>query len=84
MDDGFEVAFFGCDEGEALFKVETHLTAKDGACARSGAVFFNGAVFEDVAHEVEIFLFHVSFFLFLFNVLVHIMGLNIPVCQRCG
>jgi len=57
MDDGFEVAFFGCDQGEALTEVKAHLMAEDAARACSCAVFFYGAVVEDVAHKVEI-LFH--------------------------
>jgi len=59
VNDGAEVAFFGGDEGEALCEVEAHLAAKDAEGSGSGAVFFFGAVFEDVTHKVEI-MFHDS------------------------
>jgi len=52
MDDGFQVAFFGCDEGEAFLQIKAHLAAKNTVGSCSGSIFFFCAVFQHVSHEV--------------------------------
>ena len=54
VDDGFEVQFFGGEEGETLFEVETHLMPEDGQGAGACAVFFADAFGEYAAAEIKI------------------------------
>ena len=48
--------FFCGQERETLGEVKTHLMTKNGAGACAGAICFVGAVFVDMAHEVEVSL----------------------------
>ena len=54
VDDGAQVQFFGGEKREAILQLEAHLVAEHRAGAGAGAVGFVGAVFENVAHQVEI------------------------------
>ncbi len=51
--------FFGCDHGKAFRQIETHLVTKNAEGAGACSVFFFGAVFEHMPHEVVV-LFHNS------------------------
>ena len=52
MDDGFQVAFLGSDQREALCKIEAHLVAEHAGGAGAGAVGFFCALVEDVLHQI--------------------------------
>ena len=58
VDDGAQVAFLGGDEREAFGEVEAHLVAKHREGAGAGTVVLARAVFEHVAHQIEV-MFHV-------------------------
>jgi len=54
IDDGLDVHLLGGHQREAVLQVEAHLVAEHGTRAGAGAVGFVGAMFVDMAHQVEI------------------------------
>src|SRR5690606_23322528 len=54
VDDRAQVELLGGDQRKAFAEVEAHLPAEHAAGAGAGAVGLFGAVFEDVAEEVEV------------------------------
>ena len=64
VDDGFKVNFFGGDQRKTLRQVKAHLVAKDRARAGAGAVGFDVAVFQHMAHEIKISLHEKTKFLY--------------------
>ena len=54
VDDGTQVALLGGDEREAVGEVVARLPAEHRQGAGAGAVVFAGAMFEHMAHQVEI------------------------------
>lgn len=54
MDNRFQMQLLGGDQGEPLLQIEAHLVTKNRACAGPGAVGLGGAMFVDMAHEVEV------------------------------
>ena len=56
VDDAFQVQLFGGYERKAFAEIKAHLVSKAGDRARTGAVIFFDALFEYVAHEVEVLL----------------------------
>jgi hypothetical protein len=56
VDDRAQVQLLGGQQRESPRQVETHLPAEYRARAGSGAVCLGAAMFEDMAHQVEILL----------------------------
>src|SRR5450830_2167374 len=54
MHDGFDVQLLGGQQRKAVLQVEAHLVAEYRAGAGAGAVSLFGAMFIDMAHEIEI------------------------------
>ena len=54
IDDGLDVDLLGRHQRKAVLQVEAHLVAEHGARAGAGAIGFVGAMFVDMAHQVEI------------------------------
>src|SRR5688500_3848982 len=56
VDDGLEMALFGCHQRKAVGQVEAHLVAEYGKGARSGPVGFPVTLFQYVPHEFEVLM----------------------------
>ena len=52
MDDGFEVAFFGCNQGKSFVQIKPHLITKDRFGAGASSVGFGCAGFKDFFHQL--------------------------------
>jgi hypothetical protein len=61
VDDRLQVQLLGGHHREALGQVEAHLPAENGAGAGAGAVGLVGAVFQHVAHQVEVGLHRIEY-----------------------
>ena len=66
-----QVQLFGCEQGETLLQVKTHLITKGTDSTRSGTVVFACTIVENVLQEVEI-LFHSGIFMAMMTKVVNL------------